>query len=340
VEDSHWIGTTIEAPRLSAAGDTALILWKTSAGVHSAGIADGGEVLNRRTHSQQLSVRHVASAPTGHMLLGNDALIASMFDDRGAPATPPSVELTDVPALWPSAVFDGSSFLVTWTDRDVMKLASYTPGADQPSAPIAIGPGLDRKPAMASGGGITWIVWTEEGRAVGFRISGGARIDPAPVVLLQDPRILQDATYSLASSSDRFLLAVQGTSDLLLVPFDGQRNLGTRVELGDTKAGKLVGDADGFAFLRRSSQQDFIVTRLALDGTHRSDHAFTGVEASLASDGTRLLLALRVDTVRTDDAVSVLWLVHVPSGSQVEIARTQLQTRTTSSCGGSGGEGP
>jgi hypothetical protein len=326
-----------------AAGDTVLALWTEKGRLHTAGIVNRGEVANEHEHSLWLSARHIASAPTGHiMLVGDEALSAWMFDARGLHATS-TVKITSALAWASSAVFDGTRFLIAWSEEgDEMKLASLAPGGDRVSAPITIGPGLDplQRIVMASSGGITWIAWAEEGRALGIRVTRSGAIDPAPVVLLQDPRIPAARARSIASSDGRFLLAVEGGSrDLLLVPFDGQLNIGTTVELPDTTIGTLVGEPSGFAFLRGSAKpselwtpRTFAVVRLALDGTYLRERAYTAMGAGLASDGTGLLLALGVNSRIGDRGESVLSLEAVAGGGQIEIARAGLQLETESKC--------
>lgn len=344
VEKSQWVGSSIQDPVVSAAGDTALALWSESGTLHTAGIANRGEVLNEREHHDPfLNIKHVASAPTGHLfVVGDPWLRAWTFDAAGVPATSEVTISPETDIRASSAVFDGTSFLVAWTEPDAMKLSALAPGGDTASTPITIGPGLaaNQRLVMASSDGVTWIAWAEAGRVLGVRVASGGPIDPAPVVIVDDPRIPANPACSIASSNGRFLVAVQSErSDSLLVALDGQGNIGTTVEVLDTVTQTLVGEPSGFALLRRSyglndmwTPQNFVILRFAPDATYLFERTYSGMGAALTSDGTGLVLALVVKRKNGDMADSVLSLEAVAGGGQLEVARTRLSLETTSHC--------
>jgi hypothetical protein len=341
VEQSHWVGIAIQAPVVSAAGDTALALWNEAGTLHTAGIVNRGEVVNEREHPF-LDIRSIASAPTGHVVLVGDLwLRAWTFDAMGVPAAS-QVAISNREIGTSSAVFDGTDFVIAWTEPDAMKLTSLAPGGDSASAPITIGPGLaaNQRFAMASSDGVTWIAWAEKGRVLGQRVTSHGTIDAAPVVIVNDPRIPAAPACSIASSNGGFLLAVQSEiNDLLLVPLDGEGTIGTTVEMLDTRTQTLVGEPSGFALLRGGSSlsgpwtpQTFVIVRLAPDGTRVSERSYSGMGAALSSDGTGLVLALVDNRTSGDTGVSVLSLEDVAGGGQLEITRTQLHRETTSQC--------
>jgi hypothetical protein len=348
VETSFWQGEPIEEPVISGAGGVALLSWN-SLGQHTVAV-EGSQVLDRLMPQAQSALRsgtRLTSAPTGHLLLNGPAPITAVsLDHRGALAAPPFV-LTRASIGTPPTAFDGTRFLTVWGEGNALMLASITPGGGE-AASVAIGVNPGRIAAMASATGVTWIVWADQGRVEGIRIVGGAAIDPTPVRLLEDPRIPRTAFIALASSDGQFLLAVEVVlgaqqTGWLLVPFAGQQglpDLGTGVELPGYAGAELVGEASGFALLnglmgqiQPGTQRDLTVLRLALDGTPVSEHKFTGTDAALGFDGTRLLLALRTDTGVANGITSALSLVQIDTQARMEIATARMEPGVRESCG-------
>lgn len=357
IKDTAWVGDTILEPRISAAGDTVLALWRHHGGanVYTAGIV-GFNVTNRGVAAEVDTVRGIASAPTGHLLLvGDDSLSARVFDANGV-VTTSHVEVSGGQVVAPSAVFDGTHFLIAWTEGNALKLSSLPPGGETASAPITIRDDLasGQRIVMASSGGLTWITWAQEGRVLGLRVTRDGAIDPTPLVLLQDTWDPAGRTprLALASSNGRFLLAVeQEAFEMVLVFFDGQGNLGTTLEIADPMSGTywsmpfktLVGEPSGFAFLRRGPSGEESVVRLSHDGSDLRENRYTieGVRLAsddtggvgLASDDTGLLFASVHFSAVEDDGESVFKLMAIDGDGRLEIASTELHRETYgSSC--------
>jgi hypothetical protein len=347
----HWSDQEIYSSMLSGSGDARLLTWDGRDGVHVAAIE--GDNVHRLDlgYENNLAVEQTLSAPAGHVLMNRHPMgqpYALSFGREGDPKLSP----IDVPNT-ARAVYDGTNFLLVWCEYDPRKerselmLGSLVPGADAISQPVVSGACPLLVPSMASAGGVTWLVWLQDSSVVGIRIVNGARIDTTPVVLLQDRRMIHPANSlaKIVASNGRFLVAVNGSGDrgpsLLVAPLDGNAVRGAVVELPGYNHDELIGDATGFATLRRDSPNftssfgsntQLTIGRLALDGKLVREQELVGAAVSLGFDGSRLLAALREDFPDGDEGETVLSIVELDGASSVEIVRNQLELTESTSC--------
>ena len=183
----------------------------------------------------------------------------------------------------------------------------------------------------------------------------GAVVDPAPVLLLDDPRLRSNYLLAMAWSSDRFLLAVDATLEVkpvtselvagsLLVPIDGGGAApGPVVELSGYIHLQLAGEAVGFTALPSSlfafdvffgdpPPTPLAIMHLALDGALQSEEPIAGNYAAFASDGGRISLAVRTDSTKNGNSVLSFGTLDEPS--MIPLATLHLEHEEGRVCQG------
>jgi hypothetical protein len=328
---------------LSGAGGVSFVSWDGVEAVQTADI-EGDEVLLQQTASSPRRERWAqASAPTGHVIVALSSELQVLSFGRGGPATVIPFP-TSSSRSRPIVTFDGTRFLFAWAEPFRLMLASLVPGTGAISNPVVVANVSAELLAMASSGGVTWLVWAKDTAVKGVRIVDGAPIDAAPVMIHQDPRInpASDGGIRIEASSGRFLIAVETFVDVasstLLVPLDSNAMRGTVIEIPG-RPPQLARDVAGFATMDvpfpPSADWDaktFSITRRALDGTPVSAQEVSGVLASLGFDGNRLLLALRQDFLDGEEGDSALSVGPLDDASGVEIVRIRGALRKEQFC--------
>jgi hypothetical protein len=133
------------------------------------------------------------AAPSEAAVEGRTAARAAPAVSAELPVSNPVETAPDGGGAFPTMAFDGTNYLVVWTDQRSHWRSSYdvygsrvTPSGevlDPGGIPIATSPSDEAQARVAFGGGTFLVVWAETDRSSGARDVRGARVSPSGAVL-------------------------------------------------------------------------------------------------------------------------------------------------------------